>query len=86
VFPGVGFHIQDRISRIRVGIAWLADAARVNDLAMTVQLTHLPVSWGNRFGVAVFADLFVNDGLVRVTDQAIRCFKMREIECRNQRL
>src|SRR5689334_7029778 len=74
-FPDVSFNVEQRVGRIRVLVARLSHTAGVNDLAAPIQLPPHAVGWRYRFGFTLFADLFVNDGLVRVSDEAVRGFK-----------
>ena len=85
VLPQVGFVVEDRVGCVGVGVAWLADASGVDDLAVTVELAHLPVHRRDRFRVAVLRDLLVDHGLVRVPDEAVGRLEMREVERGDQR-
>jgi hypothetical protein len=80
VFPDVVGDIQHGIGRLRVLVAGLADAAGVDDLAMAVQPPFFPIGRKDRARIAVFVDLFIDYGLVGVTHQAVRGFKVMKVQ------
>src|SRR5436190_1262942 len=84
MLEGIGFNIKDGISSVGIRITWLSHAAGVDNLASAIELALLAILRRLSLCLAVLIDLFINHRLMCVSDKAVGCLKMWEIQRRNQ--
>src|SRR5262249_39132143 len=79
-FPGHRFDVEHGVGGARVGVARLADTARIDNQTFIAERNGFTIHRGNSFTFTLIAELFEGHWGMGVADQAELGLEMREVE------